>query len=61
MWVYAKIRQGSDLPSLYTVGYFLVREGASVFKPITDFDRERDAMQRVHYLNGGELPGNVEY
>lgn len=48
-------RQTERNPALFTVGFY---EGSEWF-PAGDYSKEGDARDRVHYLKGGNLPGNL--
>lgn len=50
MHTYIKCR-GEEL---WTVGYYVLDEGTSVWQAAKDFSTERDAAAYVNYLNGGE-------
>lgn len=55
-WVYLKERQVDEhcrSSYLYTVGFY-APDGKWV--PATDYAKEHEAQEQVHYLNGGEVP-----
>lgn len=54
MWVYRKDEKmiGKDVVVEYDVGYYIPESGGS-FHTVATFSSEKDAADRVHYLNGG--------
>lgn len=60
MYVYQKFKQGGDLPTLYSVGFFIPNGNeAPYWISHEDFTEEADAAWRIHFLNGGSAVRDV--